>query len=700
MNVLRRALRRPLLMIGVLFVLGAAATLAASSIRWRAHLTLLYLTGRIPDIELKQLFAYMLPSADQSLPRLIETRNPYAVIRNFRTSKSDVEAGSGIFRDRCASCHGTDGAGGPIAPALIGREYKHGESDWAVYRTILKGVPGTPMPATGDLSDEQRWQVISFLRYIGAQNHASAAPATSAGVAADVRVGYPELKAIHRPDRDWLTYSGSYWSTRHSTLHQIDSANVGQLRVGWIHQFDGPPRIEASPLVRNGVMFMSVPPCAVHALDATTGRKLWSWSCELRNTTSGEHIGGVNRGVALLDDKVYVTTWDARLFALSAETGAVVWEANVADDNAVYFISQAPLAYRDLVVTGVSTRKVGRGYLAAFDAKTGKQRWKFFAIPGPGEPGHDSWAGDSWQTGGAPMWLTGSYDPDEDLLYWGVGNPKPDYDPKARRGDNLYSNSVVALRGSTGEIVWHFQFTPADERDWDSAQIPVLVDWPSNGTVQKRMLWANRNGHYYVLDRVSGKFLLGTPFVQQNWNAGLDANGRPIPLPETSHAKEGKLTYPGNVGGTSWWPPTYDPQRNLMIIPVLEQGMVFFPSFNTWPQASGRSFYTAIRALNATTGKLVWEYRRPPRFANNFMAGTLSTDGGVVFGSDESTFFALSADTGELLWSIDTGGLILAAPVTFEVGGQQYVSIAAGGDLLTFALPGTPTRAISRLSRR
>jgi alcohol dehydrogenase (cytochrome c) len=301
--------------------------------------------------------------------------------------------------------------------------------------------------------------------------------------------------------------------------------------------------------------------------------------------------------------------------------------------------------------------------------------------------------------------MTGSYDPELDLLYWAVGNPKPDYDTAVRKGDNLYTNSILALRGSTGELVWYFQFTPADEHDWDANQIPVLVDRTVGDRIEKLMLMANRNGFYYVLDRERGQFLKATPFAQQNWADGIDEHGRPIrsALPADTH--KGVLVYPSNSGATSWWPPSFDPALNLMIVPTLERGMVFFPGDSdeddssaafSWPEANNKPFYTAVRALDAWTGRLVWEYRRAPRLVDNDIMGLLSTKSGVVFGSDQTSFFALDTKTGAPLWSFDTGGKTRAAPVTFEVDGEQYVTIAAGHDLLSFALPKRDTKSSRR----
>ena len=659
---------------------------------------LLHVTGKIPDIGLGEVIAYMSPGSEQSLFDLIDRRNPYAVIKNLKTSDRDVASGAALFLNHCSSCHGPDGAGSQIAPALVGREFKHGDSDWAVYRTVRDGVPTTAMPATTQLTESERWQVISFVRSLGAVNGNKVAD-PSAHPLHDVTASYETIAAKSQPDADWLTYSGSYSGTRHSSLRAIDRSNVHQLSLKWVHQVDRQLALEVTPLVRGGLMFVTVPPCTVQALDAATGHTVWSWQCQRLNTLGGE-FGNVNRGVALLDDKIFYASPDARLFALQAGTGKQVWQATVEQDHSIYYITGAPLAFRDVVVTGTSTRQIGRGSIVAFDVRTGKERWRFHTVPGPGERGHETWEGESWRNGGGPAWLTGTYDPKLDLLYWGVGNPKPDYDADVRKGDNLYTNSAVALRGTTGELVWHFQFVPADNRDWGANQIPVLVDYPQASGTEQRLLWANRGGFYYVFDREKGTYLLSKPFVQVTWTPGLNANGRPLPLPGTA-GNEGRLLYPGNVGGTQWSSPTYYPARDLLIVPVLEQGMVYFPSFYSPPKASGRAFYTAVRALNAHTGELVWEHRRQASLnTNNFMPGLVSTDGALVFGSDQSTFFALDAESGELLWSTETGGAILDSPMTFEVNGEQFVFVAAGGDLLTFGLPRARELSATRLAKR
>src|SRR2546422_807071 len=490
-------------------VAALVANMIPAPVRWRAEVVLLSLAGRIPDIELERLLAYMMPGSGQWLRPLIETHNPYAVIRNVRTTPADIQAGAKLFRSQCASCHSPDGSGGVGGPALIRRKLKHGESDWAVYRAVRFGVPNTAM-SPHPLPETELWQLVAFLRSINSSDSTSGVVGRGASRPVSVNVRYDELAATREPAEDWLTYSGSYGSSRHSALSQINRANVHQLALRWIHEFEGKPaKIEVSPIVRNGIMFVTEPPGRVTALDATTGQQIWAYEHHVsRESLGGEFGAAGNRGVAVLNDKVFFGTVDARLIALSAATGTLQWEVPVADDPKRYAISAAPLAYRDLVVTGVATPDVirgGRGFIAAYEATRGKQRCGVSTIPKPGEPGSETWAGNSGREGGAPTWLTGSYDPELDLLIWGVGNPKPVFDAAARRGDNLYTNSAVALRGTTGALVWYFQFTPADDHDWDANQIPVLADQKTPRGTAKRVLWANRNGFYYVLDREIGR---------------------------------------------------------------------------------------------------------------------------------------------------------------------------------------------------
>jgi alcohol dehydrogenase (cytochrome c) len=686
--------RQRLLIAALVLLAGVVTALVVPAIRWRLQIVYLDLLGRIPDLELSELPALLLPGSGQpKIARLVVTHNPYAVIHVPSNTPEDIAAGAALFREQCAGCHSPDGSGSPAAPALFGREFRHGDTEWAVYRTIRDGVPNTGM-AAHPLGHRQLWRLVAFIRCLGVPADSVAAAAQENSRMRQIQLSYTELAGLEAPGNDWLTYSGSYGSNRHSVLRQINSRNVGSLTIRWMHQLvGGHDKIESTPIVRDGVMYFTAPPGRVLAVDAATGHQIWVHDHPYVFLGGGEGPLNQNRGVALLGDRVFVGTWDSKLTALSAATGQVLWESTVGEYPGTY-ISGAPLVYRDLVVTGVgSPPGYGRGFIVAFDVSTGKERWRFMTVPGPGLAGHDTWAGDSWRKGGAGTWLTGSYDPVADILYWGVGNPRPDFDASTRRGDNLYSDSVVALRGTTGELLWHFQFTPGDTHDWDSNQTPLIADRSTpQGGLEKRLLWANRNGFYYVLDRETGAFRLGVPFARQTWTRGLDEKGRPLPLADAQAGVQGVSVYPGSKGATNWWSPSYDRELDLVFIPVLEQGMVFFPSTQTLPTTGGRSFYTAIRALDASTGKLVWEHREDQRSDDDNISGVLSTSGAVLFGADHGKFFALDSQTGKELWSVETGGVIYAAPVTYSVEGEQFVSIISGRNLMTFALPREATR--------
>ncbi len=364
-------------------------------------------------------------------------------------------------------------------------------------------------------------------------------------------------------------------------------------------------------------------------------------------------------------------------------------------------ITSAPLAFGNLVVTGVGGGDYPtRGFIVALDADTGKERWRFLTIPGPGQPGHETWPGDSWEHGGGSTWLTGSYDPQNDVVVWGIGNPAPNHNAVNRKGDNLYTDSVVALRGATGELLWHFQFTPNDDHDWDSVQTPVLVDRPQS-PVPHQLIWANRNGFFYALNRADGTFLHGAPFVKQTWAQGLDAHGRPIRKPNTSPSSTGTLLWPGVQGATNWWPPSYDPQQDLMFVPALEHAGLYYSTGSL--QAKSRELYLSgyteaaagvphfqeVVAIHAADATIAWTHRGPASEDEDLhLGGLTSTAGGLVFAADDRTFYALDSGDGKLLWSFPTGGRIAAAAVTYTAGGEQLVSISAGRDLITFGLVG------------
>lgn len=668
----------------VLLASALAIALALPQLRWRVELLALDLSGRIPDIGVGDLIGMMMPGAGEHIGSLLYSRNPYAAIRVPPLSVAERKGGAELYAEHCATCHAPDGTGGAGAPALAGNRFVTGNTPWAVYRTIRYGIAGTGMPSH-PLSSRQLWELVAYVRSLRAPTEATRLPAALVARLKSVAVPYSELAATAHPAADWLTYSGSYSSDRFSTLTQIDAQNVSQLALRWMYQFpSGPSTIECSPLVRNGIMYITDSAGRVIALGALTGRELWEHRHPFKLLGKEEGPIGQNRGVALLGNRVFAATWDSTLTALSAATGKVLWERRVGPYPGTW-ISPAPLAYRHLVVVGVSTED-GRGFLAAYDVRTGRLRWRFATIPGPGQPGHDTWAGDSWRKGGANPWMTGSYDPKRDILYWGTGNPMPDFSAATRKGDNLYTDSVIALRGTTGKLLWHFQFTPEGTHDWDSAQVPIIADADVGGELQRRLLWANRNGFYYVLNRLTGAFVRGVPFARENWASGLGPRGRPI-LTAVNREVAGHIVFPSANGATNWWPPSYDPDLGLTFVPALDQAMRFFPTSESLPTPTTETLQTSVRALDAYTGKLVWEHREPRRNSRARISGLLSTRGGLVFGGDDGKFFALDARSGRMLWNVGTGGTMYAAPVTFAYQGGQFVSLVAGRTLLTFALP-------------
>ena len=508
------------------------------------------------------------------------------------------------------------------------------------------------------------------------------------------QVPYERIRHAEAEPGNWLTYSGNYFSHRFSSLMQITTANVARLKPAWVYQIEARHKFETTPLVVDGVMYITEPPSDATALDVRTGRPLWKY----RRTIPDDVIvccGKVNRGAAILDDLLFLGTVDGHLVALDAGSGVVRWDVAVIDYKTAHSITGAPLVVKDKVVLGIAGGEYGvRGFVDAYEAKTGKRAWRFWTVPGPGEPGFETWAGDSWKTGAATTWVTGSYDPELNLVYWGVGNPGPDWNGDVRPGDNLYSDCLLALDADTGKLKWYFQFTPHDVHDWDATQIPVLVDAVFRGKRRKLILFANRNGFYYVLDRQTGEFLTGTPFIKQTWAKGLDEKGRPIRLPNTFPSAEGTLVYPHVGGGTNWFSPSYNPATKLFYVAAQEKGAVFYigePEYRPGAGFHGGSYrsvpgeepYGAVRALQPETGALQWEFRlhSPP------WAGVLSTAGGLVFGGTmEGDFFALDAQTGKLLWKFQTGARVFSNPISYLSEGKQYIAIAAGQAIFAFAL--------------
>jgi alcohol dehydrogenase (cytochrome c) len=509
------------------------------------------------------------------------------------------------------------------------------------------------------------------------------------------QVPYDRIVNAQKEPANWLTYSGDYSGHRYSPLAQITPANVSGLHVKWAHQFEG-GRTETSPIVVDGVMYITAPNMAA-ALDARTGRELWKWTRPIPKDYQSIGFGRVNRGPAILDNRLFVATLDCYLVALDIKNGAERWSAKVEDYKPGYSMTLAPLAIKGKVLVGVSGGEAGiRGFVDAYDAATGTRSWRFWTVPAPGEPGHESWPKDrdSWKTGGGSTWVTGSYDPDTNLVYWGVGNPGPDWNADSRPGDNLYTCSLVALDGDTGALKWHFQFTPHDTHDWDSTHVPVLFEAEVRGVKRKLVAVANRNAFFYVLDRSSGEFIAGRAYAKQTWAKGLDDRGRPMVLPNTEPSAEGTAAWPNLNGATVWFSPSYSPKTGLFYVSVREIGSIYYKREaeykpGTFFAGGGEASIPnteksgAIRALEVATGKMRWEF--PLHTAS--WSGVLSTGGGLVFsGSDEGNFFALDATSGKPLWDFQTGGPIFSNPIAFAVDGKQSIAIAADRVLYVFGL--------------
>jgi alcohol dehydrogenase (cytochrome c) len=645
---------------------------------------------RFPAI-LIQLLLLSYPSLAQDTPEA--QKNPFAA------DASAVEAGRTLFQQTCQSCHGSEGRG-DRAPALAGGAFRHGVSDGEIFVNIRGGIAGTQMPSFSRLSTDQIWQLVTYLRSLPGAS--AEIPRNPNNREANVPpVPYERLRASSSEPQNWLSYWGDYSGRHFSALNQIDTANVHTLQAQWALQIPGEAAVEAVPVVVDGAMFVTRPPGEVIAIEAATGRRIWTYLRPQKKVNPYES-NKVNRGVAVLGNRVFWGTLDAALVALDARTGALLWETQVADTMEGYSITAAPLAVAGKVITGIAGGEYGiRGFIDAYDAATGKRVWRFNTAPAPGEFGHDTWPGDTWQHASAATWLTGTYDPETGTLYWPVGNPGPDVNGDVRQGDNLFSCSVVALDASTGRRKWHYQFTPNDSHDWDSTEDMVLVDRRWHGENRKLLLHADRNGVFYVLDRTDGKMLSVTPYVRTSWVKGWEVNGRPITLPGWRSSPEGAIVYPALIGGTNFQAPSYSPQTGWLYVAYHDgpwryaSGPATYERGRQYWAAGGRSDFQGdlpggfgadgIMAIDPESGKVQWKHELS---ATSLQAGVLATAGGLLFaGSATGDFMALDARTGTPLWSFGAGAEVTSSPMSYAVNGRQYVAIAANGVLYSFALP-------------
>ncbi len=726
------------------------------------------------------------------------------------------------FRERCAGCHGADGTGGGHGPAIVGLKQFRAVTADQIREVILRGIPGSGMPAF-PLDSEQAGRLAEFVLSLRAPRATAAeraksgdpaagqrffygegdcktchmvsgtggllgpdlsnlgktrgsaeleqaflAPAPVKIISVRLRGGGPVLRGIARSESafelqlmgddnrlhllvktdilritrepavsphagilagdrrdliaylglnhagagpagdfgeiirpkptEWPTYDGSHTGNRFSPLQQIDPSNVNLLAPAWIFTLPGSPgHLQTTPVVKDGVMYVTAAN-QVWAVDARGGREVWHFTRPRTPGLAGDAAGGINRGVALLGDRVFFETDNAHLLALHRLTGQLLWETEMAEASKNYGATGAPLVVNDLVIAGVSGGDEGiRGFLDAYKASTGERVWRFWTVPAPGEPGSETWRGTAWEHGCGATWLTGTYDLAANLLYWPVGNPCPDYNGTERAGDNLYTSSVIALEPATGKLRWHYQFTPHDLHDWDATETPVLVDAVFRGEPRKLLLQGNRNGFFYVLDRLTGKVLLAQPFVKQlTWASGIGPDGRPVLLPGNEPTADGQVVCPSVAGAANWPSSAFSPQTGLYYLFAEESCSVYSKKDDVWK--AGESFYGGdtkrapgqnggkfLKAIDIQTGKAKWEI--PDVGGGILGSGLLVTAGGLVFyGDGHGAFIAADARTGKLLWHFNAGQTWKAGPMTYTVDNQQYIGIAAGSTILSFTL--------------
>jgi alcohol dehydrogenase (cytochrome c) len=550
----------------------------------------------------------------------------------------------------------------------------------------------------------------SFTRSLRCAFAAAALLMLPAGALADppAAVGAAQIEGADQDANSWLVYGRTLSAQRHSPLTQIDASNVKRLVAAWTKTLGPASSMEGTPIVSNGVMYLTTGKSTVYAVDAVTGKTIWKYVYPLPATAAPKACCNVNnRGVTLTGDVVVTGTLDAHLVALDAKTGKVRWNTTVADVANAYTITSPPLPVKDMLIQGVGGGEYPtHGFIAAYGASTGKLRWKTSTIPGKGEPGSETWGvRGTAERGGAPTWLPGAYDPQLNLLYWGTGNPNPDFDTNATKGNLLYTSSMLALNPDTGKITWYYQFTPHNIWDYDAVNQPVLVDVPMNGSTVAAVAHADRNGYLYLLDRATGKLIYAVPFIDKiTWGTVDRTTGKiglNAAIQAAAKAAKPYAVWPSVIGGANWEPPAYDPQHHLFFIPAIESSLTIVPEKKPNPNpkpgvynfggtfTAPASFPGSVSAWDLATGKMLWKrHFRSPSFG-----GALSTAGGLVFvGQMDGELDALDAQSGKTLWSAKTASGINAPPMTFSQNGIQYVSVEAGigGVFPIYFMPFTP----------
>jgi len=688
----------------------------------------------VADDDILQVIAYL-----KSIGSVAPTERPAGNVAN----------GERLFTQQCTGCHRVAGRGGRLgpdltrlgvqrSPAAIAREIRT-PSEWMApaFETVtlvtkdgerIRGVKKAedvftiqmmdtreriqgykksdlreviyekaslmPEYAAARLSDGDLTDLVS---YLGSLRGAAGDPTGAAAIASSALITNGDLLDGLKDPTRWLSYSGTYDGQRHSPLTQITPENVDRLTPQWTFQTGQLGSFQTTPLVIDGVLYVTGFNNNAWAIDARSGRTIWRYR---RNLPEDLRLccGAVNRGFAVLGDRLFMTTLDAHLVALDMKTGTPLFDVELEDYKRGYSATVAPLVVKDKVVVGVAGAEYGiRGFIDAYDVHTGKRAWRFFTVAGPGDPNAKTWPqGDSYLRGGGSIWVTGTYDPEQNLIFFGTGNPGPDYYSNAREGDNLYTASLVALDADTGQRRWHYQFTPHDVHDWDSTQVPVLGELTIDGRPRKVVMFANRNGFFYTIDRVSGRVIVAKPFVETTWAKEIDSLGRPMLLPGHTPDETGNKTCPDLGGGTNFMSPSFDPTTQLFFVTARETCAMYYAydqQFKPGQQytAGGQSRprdqknFGALRAIDPVTGTIRWEFR----YTSVSGSGVLSTASGVVFAGDgDGNILAFDARTGKNLWHYQLGFSMRAtAGTTYMLDGRQYLLVPAGSMLTAFALP-------------
>jgi alcohol dehydrogenase (cytochrome c) len=707
------------------------------------------------DADLFRVISHGVPGTKMPAvrPDLIDSAGVWLVISFIRSvtqaevgpAPGDRAAGEKLFWEKggCGQCHALGGRGGSLGPDLtrVGRERSLAYLRESIvspnadispgYETVTvetrdrRKIVGVAtrldnfsvelMDLSGKVYSFQRTALISVSResrslmpaYGGTFSHTemddllaylSSLRESAVRPPAPTSTAWLNEKRLVTAQDDpttWLMYARNYAGWRYSPLKQINAANVAGLRPQWIYPTSTAGGFETTPLVYDGMMWLTGPSNHAYALDLRTGREIWKYHS---NMPEGVNLccGQPNRGFAALGGLSFKVNLEGVLLAFDSKSGQVIWKTQLADYHKGYSATGAPLVVKNLVIVGIAGAENGqRGFIDAYETQTGKRVWRFYVVPAGGEPGSETWAGDSWKNGGGHPWTTGTYDPDLNLVYWGTANPGPDENGDVRAGDNLYTCSLVALDADTGKLKWYYQFTPHDTHDWDAISDPVLVDLLYHGRRVKAVIHANRNGFFYALDRTNGKVLVAKPYTTVTWAKGIGPDGRPIRVPGQEPSEDGTRTCPGLGGGHNWQATAYSPQTALYYFnstdacelfykfqqPYVE-GQIYQASTDT--PAPGELGTEWILAVDPSTGEIKWRFE----LVRGEKAGLLATAGDLVFtGDSEGYVFALDARTGKALWHFQAGGRVDTAPITYSVDGKQVLAVTSGSNVLTFTLP-------------